>query len=574
MSGKGDLTGTEFHRSAAQPLGMASIRARAPQLARASARSPGRPAARGPGGVAKRERIVGISPGGVRPILAVVTNVTVRRMCKLPGEGCDLCLVDTHRRHLVRPLCMNPISIIAGLVALVWGVVLIRRAGLVTAALLTLLAGICCGSEFFSMGALTIDRVLLVAICAVYVVMSQLRLTEPKPISWADVWLFAFMATVILSTFTHDWRWQKNLPLSRLVFYYASPCLMYWIARQSRLSQRTLRNVYLCVGAFGLYLAVTAIFEMKEFYGLVFPRYIASREYLEFLGRGRGPLLNPSGNGILLCLGLYGLLMAWPRFGKLGRLGLMAAYLVFAAGIYATLTRCVWLGAAAGTLLVAHETFSVRLKKVAVFVSVLTVIVIVPANWDRLVAFKRDKNVSVHDMKDSARLRPLLALVAWNVFCDKPLAGVGYGQYTHYNKYYVNNSSSNAPLVKVRDYHQHNIFLSLLTETGACGMALFVTVLACWAVYAGRLWRSTEPLEIRQLGLLFLTLFAAYLSNGMFQDVTIVPMVHMTLFFFAGLTVGQYQLMRSSAMHSNRPGLAWYVLNESLTRRRVRLPAN
>ena len=48
------------------------------------------------------------------------------------------------------------------------------------------------------------------------------------------------------------------------------------------------------------------------------------------------------------------------------------------------------------------------------------------------------------------------------------------------------------------------------------------------------------PLEVRQAGLLFLVLLCAYLANGMFQDVTIVPMVHMTLFFFAGLTVGQF----------------------------------
>jgi hypothetical protein len=70
---------------------------------------------------------------------------------------------------------------------------------------------------------------------------------------------------------------------------------------------------------------------------------------------------------------------------------------------------------------------------------------------------------------------------------------------------------------------------------------LYIVVFAGWLRAAYRLWRQTEiPLYFRQVGLLFLTLFAAYFGNGMFQDVTIVPMVHMTLFFFAGLTMGVY----------------------------------
>ena len=42
---------------------------------------------------------------------------------------------------------------------------------------------------------------------------------------------------------------------------------------------------------------------------------------------------------------------------------------------------------------------------------------------------------------------------------------------------------------------------------------------------------------MRQQGLLFLVAAANYLVNGLFHDMTIIPMVHMILFFMAGVTV-------------------------------------
>ena len=68
---------------------------------------------------------------------------------------------------------------------------------------------------------------------------------------------------------------------------------------------------------------------------------------------------------------------------------------------------------------------------------------------------------------------------------------------------------------------------------GALGV--FVALLASWTHAAWRLWRATAaPLWVRQTGLLFLAFVSAYLTNGMFQDVSIIPMINMLLFFLAG----------------------------------------
>ena len=494
--------------------------------------------------------------------MLIVADVAITQFS--PVVKCDVTYVwVVHVLRIFVGTTMDSLFLFAGLAVCIWGLVLLRWGGLLAMSLLTLFAGICLGSEFLSWGPLTIDRLLLLAICGAYVFMSKLQLTNPKPLSWADFLLFAFLVVLVISTFTHDWRWQDNMPLKRLIFYYVSPCILYWVGRQSLIREQTLHNIYWGVGVFGFYLAITAVFEMIERYDLVFPRYIASAEHVEFLGRGRGPLLNPSGNGILLCLGLHSCLMAWPRLQQAGRLGLVGAYLIFSAGIYATLTRCVWLGAALCSLIIVHETFSTSLKKAFACVALLGALVIVPLNWDRFVAFKRDKNVSVHDMKESAKLRPLLAYAAWSVCRDKPLTGLGLGHYVHYHNYYINDRTTQLVMGKARGFHQHNVFLSLLTETGLPGMALFAMLLGCWFIYAKRLWRADIPLAYRQHGLLFLMLLVAYLGNGMFQDVSIVPMVHMVLFFFAGLTVGQYQLLVLPSTVSSRRPLSFSVLSPS-----------
>ena len=87
--------------------------------------------------------------------------------------------------------------------------------------------------------------------------------------------------------------------------------------------------------------------ETHQAWWLVFPRYIASAAYPEFFGRGRGPYLNPAANGMVLGLGLCAAPMLWPRLGGCAKLLLLASVLpLFACGLYCTLTRSVWMGAA------------------------------------------------------------------------------------------------------------------------------------------------------------------------------------------------------------------------------------
>ena len=426
--------------------------------------------------------------------------------------------------------------------ALLWGLVFLRYGGLLPACLATLAVGICLGSEFFQVSLLTLDRGLWAMTILAYLLFRWQGKTVTRLPGAADLWVLAFVGWLCFSTLTHDWRWHEKTPLSRLIFYYLYPLTMYWVAREIPLRPSMLRKLYIALGVFGVYLGGTAVAEVTQLYGLVFPRYITSEAYVEFLGRGRGPLLNPSGNGVLLSTCLFAACLVWPARSRIGMAATTSAAAIIGAGVAATLTRCVWMGAALGTFLIAYLRLPARWRTRFVVASCVTVALGLVVSWNNLTAFKRDKNVSVSDMKKSAGLRPILAYVAWEMFQDRPWFGVGFGHYKRFDKYYLGDRSTSLVLEHVRPYHQHNVFLSLLTETGLVGMAAY-TVMGClWCRTAWLLWRSRAPDEQeRKLGLLFLAMIAAYLANGMFQDVTIIPMIHCVVFFFAGLMVGVHR---------------------------------
>jgi O-antigen ligase len=419
---------------------------------------------------------------------------------------------------------------------------ILHRGGLLGGCLLVLLAGSCFGHAFYVYPLwpipLTADRVLLAALVIGYVIYRRLGLTEPKPMQVVDWMLASFIGVVLLSTFTHDWSIRDNQPVSDVLFLFLMPLAVYWIARQSRVTRGQVLWLLGGLALFGIYLAVTAVAEVRGAWSFVFPAYIGStKPYSEYFGRGRGPFLNPIANGVVLASALSTALLLWPGLSRLGRLAALLAVPVYLAGVLATLTRSVWMGAAAAALVVLGCTLPRRWRYGMVGATCLTLAIVAVAQWDRLWSFKRDRDVSAQDVADSAQLRPILAAVAWNMFKDRPLLGCGFGQYEQSMIYYLHDRSSGLPLEKARRYVQHNAFLGLLTEVGLVGAGLFAAVLTLWGRAAWRLWRAAgAPLWAQQTGLLLLALLATYLPNAMFHDVTLTPMVTMLLFTLAGAT--------------------------------------
>lgn len=417
------------------------------------------------------------------------------------------------------------------------------RGGLVATMLLLLLAGSCFGHPFFHIATgalpLTSDRILLILLVGQYLVYRRWGLTDSKPLAKVDLLLAAFLLMLTLSTFTHDFRIDRWWPLAMLIISWLMPAAVYWIARETRFKENAAWWILGCFAVFGLYLCVTAVAETHGRFKFVFPRYIGAPEHFEFFGRGRGPFLNPVANGIVQCIGLCSALLWWPRLSRRWQLVLLATVPIYAWGIYSTLTRSVWMGAFCGLLVVVGLSTPRAWRGVVVGGAVFATVLGAAVFWESLLTFKRDKDLDAELTAESAKLRPILATVAWHMFLDRPLLGCGFAQYREVMPEYLADRSTELPLAKVRPYVQHNALLALLTETGLVGAGLWTAVLAAWAWQAFTLWRADGlPVWEQQLGLLLLATLAIYLPNAMFHDVSLVPMVNPFLFFLGGTVVG------------------------------------
>lgn len=438
---------------------------------------------------------------------------------------------------------MDPLVLIGAALGVVWCAVVFLRGGLLAGCATVLLTGSCFGPYFFSLPTppipLTADRLLLLLVLAQYGVWRCFGWANRKPLDVTDLAVISFLGVLTVSTFTHDWHVEKNMPLSRLLFFYFMPFSLYWVARQITQTPRGAYALFAGLGVFSLYLAITAIAETRDVTALVFPSYISSPEHGEFLGRGRGPFLNPAACGMFQAIGLCAAWLWWPRLGRFARAGLLGYTLLMLFGIYSTYTRSAWMGGALGLMITLGVQLPRGWRMPLVASALIAGTLVVATQWENLLAFKRDKALSSEDTKESAMLRSLLAGVAWNMFLDHPVDGCGFGQYMQQNVNYINDRATELPLAKSRPYVQHNVWLGLLTETGLLGVVSFSVVAWLWVRHAWRGWRAeTSPPWARRQALLFVAASGAYLPNAMFQDMAIVPMVNMMMFFLAGLSEG------------------------------------
>ncbi len=437
---------------------------------------------------------------------------------------------------------MVPDLAFLALAAAVWTVVLFRRGGLVVSCLVVLAAGVCLGPFFFhqSVGPIQIslDRLLWAALIAYYPIARATGAAVVRPLTRADLFLGGFYLAVVASVVAFDYRHADSRPLSQLLFYHLLPLGIYWVARHGVYTKRTVTGMLVALAVFGVYLGATAIAETQGFAWLVFPRYIAAADNPAFLGRARGPLMNPSGAGVLLGLCLGATAVLWLNVGRIGKAVLSAAAILLFAGVYCTLTRTAWMGAGLGLLVVAGLAMPRRLRWPCVAACFLMVAGLGASQWDQFLNFQREKEQAASDTADSVKLRPILAMVAWKMFVDRPLTGCGFGHYPEAHNLYLSERPWGLPLEKAEPYIQHNVLLNYLAELGLVGAGLFVIVVGLWLRDARFLWKDRDgPLWTRQYALLFLAFFANYFVNGMFHDVTLMPMINMILYFLAGALI-------------------------------------
>lgn len=427
---------------------------------------------------------------------------------------------------------LTALGAIAGLpwLALLW-----RKTGPLGLSLLTLFVAICFGYDFWhSRGTfpVTLDRLcwgmLLVGLLLSASRDGGYRFAQTR----ADRFVLLFLGYLVVAAGIPYLESRDTAGPSRWLFFYAFPGTLYFAARYARLTPAAEKAVFGLLAVLGLYLALTGVAEVGVWSALIFPHYIATTQAsAEFFGRARGPLLNPVVNGYLMTL-------SWVAWTKLGldmpgkfRWIVPIGHILLPVGLFCTLTRSVWLSAAVGLVLAGVWLLppSYRRAWVAtgVFGLMLGAVILRGYFWE----MKRDRDLSAAEAARSVQLRPLLAAVAWRMVQDRPVLGFGLAQYDRAKRPYLEDPTAGLPLRQTRPYTQHNVFLSLLVETGVVGLMLGLFLLAAWSDTAWRL-RNTRA---SSLGLLAAVALSGYVVNGLFHDVSIIPGMNAVLFFVAGL---------------------------------------
>lgn len=439
---------------------------------------------------------------------------------------------------------MTPVLIIAALACLVWGTILVTRGSLVGGCLVYLVLACCCGVHFLSFEAggttLSFDRLFVVGLVAAYLIQWQLGKTDPKPLLRTDLVLLGMLGVFAASAFTHDWRaaGKGEVPIvQHLINGYLIPLAVYWVARQA---SHTGGNLTLPLGVltcFGVYLAIIGLLEAAGQWQLVFPQYIADSTIGLHYGRSRGPMVQSVSYGLYLgtCL-----CCAWLWREQLSAKWQWLVWLampLFPAAIFFTKTRSVWMGAAAGLLVVLAVTLRGKLRVAVIGGAVAAALLVSVMKVDSIMGLKREG--TVEDTHRSTSMRGAFTYVSWKMFQDRPLFGVGFGQFAREKKPYLSDRSVDLRLEDIRDYVHHNTFLSVLTETGLVGLGLLVTVLGGWTWHGWKLARDVRgPPAARRIGVLMLGLLGIAFFQMIGHEITFTTLDNSLIFLVAGLTVG------------------------------------
>jgi O-antigen ligase len=347
------------------------------------------------------------------------------------------------------------------------------------------------------------DRVFLVAgvvsILAREIHAGGWRRLRTEPIHWllAATALYAVVSTILAGTLG-DSNAQSGL-LGRLGLI---PFALFFAAPFAFREERDRRVLIGALVALGAYLGITALLETTGPASLVVPDYITDPNVGIHFGRARGPLVEASGNGLVLFACLIACVMALGVWrSRLWRQIAIAVAGLCVLGILFTLTRSAWIGAGVGT--VAAMLATARTRRLLIPTAVIGALLVVGAfaaipGLSGKADDRANSQSPVWDRKNSDA-------AAGRMIDKHPLLGFGWGRFAYDSpNYYVQNRDY--PLTGVADVH--NVFLSNTVELGLLGGLLWLVTLLVGVV--GSVLKRGPP-ELRPWKIGLIALFANWL---------------------------------------------------------------
>ena len=260
--------------------------------------------------------------------------------------------------------------------------------------------------------------------------------------------------------------------------------------------------------AFGGYVGLTTLFESLGPHAFVVPPGILDTSIGYHIGRGRGPFLEGSVNGVGLYISIVFCALAvatwerrWPRLLAVG------VGVICAIGLVLTLTRSVWVGATVATILTLAGIRELRRFLVPVAATCVVGVVVLFAAVPALETHADERRSTQRSVWEREQVND----AALDLAMQRPLVGQGVGTFNERNALHFRLSET-TPMVAELHLGIHNQFLQLLTETGLIGVTLFVACLLA-AIGGTLLLRGPPGARPWKIALLAASLFWALVAN-------------------------------------------------------------
>ena len=407
---------------------------------------------------------------------------------------------------------MGLVSVLFGFALLVWAIAVVRYHDLLTGTAIFLVATSVFPPEFVSAKVVgvsaTVDRVWLAALLGQFFYDLWNRRARIRSMTGSDLWLLLFLIWLILRTITtpigNEIAGQPST-MMHLINGYLIPALLFCLIRHSDIRPRILWPAVVVTLLFGVYLSLTAVFEITKQWSLVYPSFISDPKLGIHFGRARGPMLQSVRLGMCLnfCLAVLWVFPVW-IFAKERWAWILAITLtpIFVLAILLTYTRSIWMGAGAVLIILLCTMLQGKARTVTLGALCMSVIVGGLILGPSMLAFKRE--YSEAETLESTRMRGAFAYVSLQMFKDSPITGFGFNQFQVHNRPYLDDRTTNIRLESIRGYVHHNSYLSLLIDLGLIGAVLYAIAAVnmirnCWIVWvhpmSTRLARSSSVLS-------------------------------------------------------------------------------
>jgi O-antigen ligase len=283
---------------------------------------------------------------------------------------------------------------------------------------------------------------------------------------------------------------QRALAITKAFVLYALVVLLAGSRAHVRQGAWTLVAAAVVVGALGVFQVIAGSYD-QTFAGL------ARVDYAQIYGRVfepriAGPVGDPNFFAQMLIPAVpIGLLLANSASGVRERVAAFACVGVVTAAVVMTYSRggALALGVVLALWLLGQGASGRRLAVGTAAIALL--VVLLPSDFARrLTTFRQflPGNGEVLRLDSSFEQRRVLVTAAWHMFLDRPLTGVGAGNYAvHYRPY---TEETGSVVLEYEDFDQphypHNLYLEIGAETGLLGLIVFAGVLVTCFVYLQR----------------------------------------------------------------------------------------